>query len=71
MTKAHAHHHSNLIDISMESFDSVDKEIQPPTMIETMDIQPYCVCPDLGEENLIKITETAYNILKNETNLTS
>ena len=27
MTKAHARHHSNLIDISMETFDSVEKEI--------------------------------------------
>jgi hypothetical protein len=27
------------------------------------------VCPDLGEENLIKIAETAYSILKKETEL--
>jgi len=31
--------------------------------------QPVCVCPDLGEENLVKIAETAYGILKCETEL--
>jgi hypothetical protein len=34
-----------------------------------MDPQPVCVCPDLGEENLVKIAETAYGILKCETEL--
>jgi hypothetical protein len=30
---------------------------------------PVCVCPDLGEDNLVKIAETAYKILKSEKDL--
>lgn len=30
---------------------------------------PVCVCPDLGEDNIVKIAETAYKILKSEKDL--
>ena len=54
----------------METEDSIKQEFGPPIPVMYMDPKPVCVCPDLGEENLVKITETAYKILKGELTLT-
>jgi hypothetical protein len=48
---------------------SIEEEYAEPILVDYKDPKPICVCPDLGEENLVKIAETAYNILKTETEL--
>ena len=54
----------------METQNSVAAEYAPPIPVMYMDPKPVCQCPDLGEENLVKITETAYKILRGQTKLT-
>jgi len=48
----------------METQNSVAAEYAPAIPVMYIDPKPTCVCPDLGEENLVKITETAYKILR-------
>ena len=54
----------------MDTAESVLQEYAPPNPIEYVSPTPYCVCPDLGEENLVKITDTAFKILKGDIKLT-
>lgn len=61
---------TNVVNISIDTDESVVREYENPKPIQYVSPLPYCVCPDLGEENLIKITETAYKILKGEMKLT-
>jgi len=63
--------YTNVVNISIDTDESVLREFENPKPIKYVSPTPYCVCPDLGEENLIKITETAYKILKGEIKLTS
>ena len=58
-----------MIDVELNTEQSIEEEFGLPIAVEYKDPQPLCVCPDLGEENLVKIAETAYNILKCETEL--
>lgn len=58
-----------MIDVELNTEQSIMEEYALPIAVEYMDPQPLCVCPDLGEENLVKVAETAYNILKCETEL--
>lgn len=58
-----------MIDVDLNTDQSIEEEYALPIAVEYKDPQPLCVCPDLGEENLVKIAETAYNILKCETEL--
>ena len=58
-----------MIDVELNTEASIEEEFGLPIAVEYKDPQPLCVCPDLGEENLVKIAETAYNILKCETEL--
>jgi len=62
-------HYTNTIQISLETDGSIEQEFADPLPVEYKDPQPVCVCPDLGEDNIVKIAETAYNILKTETEL--
>lgn len=62
-------HYSNVIDVDINTERSIEEEFAQPIGVDYMDPQPVCVCPDLGEENLVKIAETAYGILKCETEL--
>jgi len=57
------------IDVEINTERSIEEEFAQPIGVDYMDPQPVCVCPDLGEENLVKIAETAYGILKCETEL--
>lgn len=61
--------YTNVVNISIDTNDSIGREYDDPKPIQYVSPAPYCVCPDLGEANLIKITETAYKILKGETQL--
>ena len=63
------YHYSNVINVDLNTDQSIEEEYALPIAVEYKDPQPLCVCPDLGEENLVKIAETAYNILKCETEL--
>lgn len=58
-----------MINVDLNTEQSIEEEFALPIAVEYKDPQPLCVCPDLGEENLVKIAETAYNILKCETEL--
>ena len=53
----------------MSTEKSIEEEYALPIPVDYYDPAPVCVCPDLGEENLLKISETAYNILKCDTEL--
>lgn len=55
------------MDVQLPTEKSIEEEYALPIDVDYYDPQPVCVCPDLGEENLVKIAETAYNILKCET----
>lgn len=48
---------------------SIEEEFSAPLPIFYKEPKPVCVCPDLGQENIVKIAETAYGILKSETEL--
>jgi len=48
----------------------VGEEYSPPLAIKYLNPKPECVCPDMGEENLVRITGVAYKILKGEQKLT-
>lgn len=63
-------HYSNVVHISMNTDDSIEEELAPPIPVEYIDPKPTCVCPDLGQANLQSLAETAYGILKCETELT-
>ena len=58
-----------MIDVDLNTEQSIEEEYAIPVTVEYRDPTPTCTCPDLGEENLVKIAETAYNILKCETEL--
>ena len=62
-------HYSNTVNISYDTEDSVGEEYTPPLPIKYLNPRPICTCPDMGEENLVRITEVAYKILRGETKL--
>lgn len=64
------YHYSNVLDLNLDTEMSIEEEMQPPIAITYKDPKPECVCPDLGQGNIIKIAETAYGILKSEKELT-
>jgi len=47
----------------------VGEEYSPPLPIKYLNPKPICTFPDMGEENLLRITEVVYKILKGETKL--
>ena len=53
----------------MEYQKSFEEEHADPIPVKYLNPKPVCVCPDLGEANMIAIAETAYKILKSETEL--
>jgi hypothetical protein len=63
------YHYSNVVDIGLNTERSIEEEYALPIEINYIEPKPTCVCPDLGEENMIRVAETAYNILKIETDL--
>ena len=67
--KDYQNHYSNTVQISLDTEASIEEEFAQPLPVDYQDPQPVCQCPDLGEENLVKIAEIDYNILKNETEL--
>lgn len=58
--------YTNVVNISYNEDKSLDEQYANPKPIEYVSPLPYCVCPDLGEANLIKIAEVAYKTLKAE-----
>jgi hypothetical protein len=62
-------HHSNMIHISMRTDKSIEEEFAEPIKVDYKQPKPECVCPDLGEENLIKISNIAMKVLKGESKL--
>ena len=62
--------YDNVVQISLNTDESIEEELAPPIPVEYKDPKPVCQCPDLGEENLKMLAETAYGILKCETELT-
>mmetsp|Transcript_39102 Transcript_39102/g.59641 ORF Transcript_39102/g.59641 Transcript_39102/m.59641 type:complete len:96 (-) Transcript_39102:911-1198(-) len=63
-------HHSNVLDIDMYTEDSIEEDLQPPINIQLLPPDNGCKCEPLTEEKLIKISEVAYGILKQEVQLT-
>jgi hypothetical protein len=59
-------HYSNVVDVGLTTEKSIEEEFALPINVDYFDPQPVCVCPDLGEENLTKIAETASRILRND-----
>jgi len=47
------------------------EEQQEPIPVDYLEPNPTCVCPDLGEENMFKITQSAIETLKAESHLMS
>ena len=58
------YHYSNVIDVGLATDKSIEEEYALPIAVDYYDPAPICVCPDLGEENLVRIAEIAYNLLK-------
>ena len=58
-----------MIDVGLKTDRSIEEEYALSIGVDYYDPQPVCVCPDLGEDNLVKVAETAYNILKSEKDL--
>jgi len=58
------YHYSNVVDVGLQTDKSIEEEYALPIAIDYFDPAPVCVCPDLGEENLVRIADIAYNLLK-------
>jgi hypothetical protein len=58
-----------VVNVDIDTDESIEEEFQPPLPINYRDPKPVCVCPDLGQENMTKIAEIAYGILKSEKEL--
>jgi hypothetical protein len=62
--KEYQTHYFNTIQVELDTQDSMDEELASPIPVEYVDPTPTCVCPDLGEENMFKITNIAVETLK-------
>lgn len=69
LLKEYQTHYANTLQISLNTLDSIEEEYQEPIPVDYAEPQPTCVCPDLGEENLFKITQSAIDTLKAESHL--
>lgn len=47
------------------------EEMKDPIPVNYIEPYPVCVCPDLGEENLMKITQAAISTLRAEPQIMS
>ena len=71
LRKEYESHHSNAVHISLRTDKSIEEEFADPIQVDYREPKPVCVCPDLGEENLVTITDRAYHVLKGEAKLTA
>lgn len=62
--KEYQTHYANTLQISLNTLDSIEEEYAIPIPVDYIDPTPVCVCPDLGEENMFKITNAALETLK-------
>lgn len=51
----------------MNTIDSIGEQYEDPIPVDYVEPKPTCVCPDLGEENMFKITNAAIDYLKADT----
>ena len=58
------YHYSNVVDVGLLTDKSIEEEYALPIAVDYYDPAPVCVCPDLGEENLVRIADIAFNLLK-------
>ena len=66
LVKEYQTHYVNALEISVKTQDSIQEELANPIPVEYMEPNPTCVCPDLGEENMFKITNAALETLRAE-----
>lgn len=62
-------HYNNTLHVSIDENQSISMEYAPPIPVEYIEPTPVCQCPDMGEANVTKIAQTAYQVLKCEREL--